>query len=155
MLFPETFFSPHYAYDSVLLPRHCRNNTGLGYFPFARHYSGNRGFFLFLQILRCFSSLRLLIFAMDHIFNMMGCPIRRPADQVLFANPRRFSQLTASFVADESLGIRRVLLSNFSRLIICCETVVPYIYQRSKKTLLIIYKTICFFTSVSFSQSCQ
>ena len=30
---------------------------GLGSFPFARHYSGNRKFFfLFLRVLRCFSS---------------------------------------------------------------------------------------------------
>ena len=45
----------------VLQPRHCRNNTGLGSFPFAHHYSGNRYFFLFLQVLRCFSSLRVLL----------------------------------------------------------------------------------------------
>src|SRR5690625_1253762 len=31
--------------------------TGLGSFPFARHYLGNRSFFLFLQVLRCFNSL--------------------------------------------------------------------------------------------------
>src|SRR5699024_78744 len=31
--------------------------SGLGSFRFARHYSGNRACFLFLQVLRCFSSL--------------------------------------------------------------------------------------------------
>ena len=31
---------------------------GFGYFPFARHYSGNRNFFLFLGVLRCFTSPR-------------------------------------------------------------------------------------------------
>jgi hypothetical protein len=31
-------------------------NTGLGSAPFARHYSGYRLFFLFLRVLRCFSS---------------------------------------------------------------------------------------------------
>ena len=41
---------------ALLQPRHCRNNTGLGSFPFDRHYSGNRYFFLFLRVLRCFSS---------------------------------------------------------------------------------------------------
>ena len=41
---------------AVLQPRNCRNNFGLGYFPFARRYSGNRCFFLFLLLLRCFSS---------------------------------------------------------------------------------------------------
>ena len=30
--------------------------TGLGSSPFARHYSGSRGFFPFLWVLRCFSS---------------------------------------------------------------------------------------------------
>ena len=34
-------------------------HTGLGSSRFARRYSGNRCFFLFLQVLRCFSSLRL------------------------------------------------------------------------------------------------
>ena len=42
-------------------------------------------------------------------FSRMGCPIRIPADQVFFANPRRFSQLNASFVAHGSLGILRML----------------------------------------------
>ena len=38
----------------------CRlvHAPGLGCSPFARRYSGNRGFFLFLEVLRCFSSLR-------------------------------------------------------------------------------------------------
>lgn len=36
------------------------HGIGLGSCPFARRYSGNRGFFLFLQVLRCFSSLRSL-----------------------------------------------------------------------------------------------
>src|ERR1700759_5503608 len=35
----------------------------------------------------------------------LGCPIRTPADQFLFADPRSFSQLTTSFFAFESLGI--------------------------------------------------
>lgn len=42
---------------AVLQPRH---NAGLGFSPFARHYSGNRCFFLFLWVLRCFSSPRSL-----------------------------------------------------------------------------------------------
>ena len=35
----------------------------------------------------------------------MSCLIRTPADHVLFADPRSFSQLTTSFFASESLGI--------------------------------------------------
>ena len=40
-------------------------------------------------------------------FNLPGCPIRIRADQILFADPRTFSQLTASFVAARSQGILR------------------------------------------------
>jgi hypothetical protein len=35
----------------------------------------------------------------------VGCPIRISTDQVLFADPRSFSQLITSFFASESLGI--------------------------------------------------
>ena len=44
----------------VLQPPLRRNGTGLGCFPFARHYLGNHCCFLFLQVLRCFSSPGLL-----------------------------------------------------------------------------------------------
>ena len=42
-----------------------------------------------------------------HPFRMTGCPIRKSADQRLCAPPRGFSQLVTSFIASESLGIRR------------------------------------------------
>ena len=40
-------------------------HIGLGSFPFARRYSGNRCFFLFLTLLRCFSSGGSLCMTMD------------------------------------------------------------------------------------------
>ena len=52
----------HFVYVSkiaVLQPRRCRNTTGLGFSPVARRYWGNHFCFIFLQVLRCFSSLRL------------------------------------------------------------------------------------------------
>ena len=48
----------HLTY-SVLQPQSCRNKTGLGYFHFARRYYGNHYCFLFLCLLRCFSSASL------------------------------------------------------------------------------------------------
>ena len=39
-----------------LMVRNPMPKHGLGSFPFARRYSGNRCFFLFLRLLRCFSS---------------------------------------------------------------------------------------------------
>ena len=47
----------HFISDIVVLqPLLCRNIIGLGCFLFARHYSGNHYCFLFLWLLRCFSS---------------------------------------------------------------------------------------------------
>ena len=40
-------------------------HRSLGSFPFARRYSGNRVFFLFLRLLRCFSSPGSLPYVMD------------------------------------------------------------------------------------------
>ncbi len=58
MNFPD--HSPHKISSDivVLLPPTCRNRTGLGCSPVARHYWGKTSYFLFLQVLRCFSSLR-------------------------------------------------------------------------------------------------
>ena len=41
---------------AVLQPRPCRDRGGLGYCAFARHYLRNHCCFLFLRVLRCFSS---------------------------------------------------------------------------------------------------
>src|SRR5690606_41785602 len=49
---------------------------------------------------------------------MPGCPIRKPADQVVCADPRGLSQLVASFFASGSLGIPRVPLFTFFRLLL-------------------------------------
>ena len=100
-----------------LLPRRRLDDSGLGSSPFARHYSGNRSFFLFLQVLRCFSSLRSpRLRSRCTAFGRAGSPIRTPTDHFPFADPRGFSQLTASFLAPGSLGIPRSPFSSFSRL---------------------------------------
>ena len=102
---------------TLLQPRPRLDAVGLGSSPFARHYSGNRCFFLFLQVLRCFSSLRSpRPTGRSGAFSPGGSPIRTPTDQFLFADPRGFSQLTASFIASGSLGIPRSPFSSFSRL---------------------------------------
>ena len=49
--------------DSAQGARNPGTNPGLGYSDFARRYSRNRCLFLFLQVLRCFSSLRSLLMA--------------------------------------------------------------------------------------------
>ena len=40
----------------IAVPQPQRRGTGLGFSPFVRHYLGNHGCFLFLRLLRCFTS---------------------------------------------------------------------------------------------------
>ena len=47
--------------NAALQPRRGRNRPGLGSSRFARRYSGNRCLFLFLSLLRCFSSAGWLL----------------------------------------------------------------------------------------------
>src|SRR5699024_10873542 len=58
-----TYLSRYFGYLKKLPDRSPTTPRGkplgLGFSRFARRYSGNRIFFLFLQVLRCFSSLRL------------------------------------------------------------------------------------------------
>ncbi len=68
--------------------------SGLGSSLFARHYSGSRGFFPFLWLLRCVSSPAYLPCPMcsgkdDWALPQPGSPIRKSAGQRLFsASPR-------------------------------------------------------------------
>ena len=112
--FPDGSSSLCSSLWTALLPRRVRKHPGLGSSHFDRHYFGNRCFFLFLQVLRCFSSLRSPRDLSRYAdFICMGSPIRTCADQFLFADPRAFSQLTTSFLASGSLGILRSLLFTF------------------------------------------
>ena len=73
-------------------------------------------YFLFLRVLRCFSSPRWPpASAGCHPFRMTGCPIRKSADQRSFAPTRGLSQLITSFIASESQGIRHVPFLAFFR----------------------------------------
>ena len=61
--FPKTILLAFSSLLQSITPR-CTHH-GLGSFPFARRYSGNRCFFLFLRLLRCFSSPGSLPYVMD------------------------------------------------------------------------------------------
>ena len=58
--FPDNFQFKYFSDIVVLLPQPCRNMIGLGCSAFARHYLRNHFCFLFLRVLRCFSSPRSL-----------------------------------------------------------------------------------------------
>lgn len=131
----------------VLQPPYCRNNMGLGSFPFARHYLGNHYYFLLLRLLRCFSSARSRI--IQYTFSILGCPIRKSTDRIAFANPRSLSQLITSFIASESLGIPRVPLFTFftlSPLLLSDRLLSPFLQ---------VEKASVVFSCVSFLPICQ
>ena len=50
---------------------------------------------------------------MHPFFKWIGFPIRKSADQFIFADPRGLSQLITSFIASESQGIPRVPFLTF------------------------------------------
>ena len=116
-----TFSTHHISCDvAALQPPARRNALGLGSSPFARHYLGNHCYFLFLRVLRCFSSPRsLTTFVVRLSFRQPGCPIRKFTNQRLFAPPRDLSQLITSFIACKSLGIHRTPFLTCLPLLYC------------------------------------
>ena len=83
--FPKTFLLASNSLLQSITPE--RTRSGLGSFPFARRYSGNRCFFLFLRVLRCFSSPGSPPYVMD--WRMDG---RSPSGRV---SPFRHLRITA------------------------------------------------------------
>ena len=78
---------PHNSEYTTLAGLHA---FGLGCSQFARRYFGNHGCFLFLRVLRCFSSPRSPLLPMDSAIDIpelpgMGSPIQRSSAQCLFS----------------------------------------------------------------------
>src|SRR6185312_6137751 len=94
-------------------------SPGLGYSGFARHYFRNHGCFLFLWVLRWFTSPGSLPAPMNSeqdnwCSHQLGSPIRTSPDHKMFASPRGFSQLTTSFIAFLRQGIHTHALSSLT-----------------------------------------
>lgn len=93
----------------------CITTLGLGSSYFARHYFRNRFYFLFLWVLRCFSSPRsppyttLLMYGYIVFFYYVSSLIRISVDWWIFAPPHSFSQLITSFFGSWCLGILPML----------------------------------------------
>ena len=85
---------------------------GLGFSDFARHYFRNHYCFLFLRVLRCFSSPgspHAPIYSVhdNAMLLALSSLIRISADLWIFAPPRSFSQLVTSFFGAMYQGILR------------------------------------------------
>ena len=96
---------------------------GLGFSLFARHYLGNHYCFLFLPLLRCFSSRGWLpALLRDNIPSVYWVvPFGNLRISRSCASPRSLSQLTTSFIASQTLGIHHaplIALKNLSAMIL-------------------------------------
>ena len=85
---------------------------GLGSSDFARHYFRNHFCFLFLRVLRCFSSPGSPPYTIYSYTDHTALPVRSSlirifADHRIFAPPRNFSQLVTSFFGATYQGILR------------------------------------------------
>ena len=97
LAFPKPFacLSAHFLRSITPACTHA----GLGSFLFARRYSGNRVFFLFLRVLRCFSSPGSLCIPMDSACSDRGLlcrvsPFRHPRINRYLLLPAAFRSLS-------------------------------------------------------------
>ena len=120
---------------------------GLGFSRFARRYSGNRVFFLFLQVLRCFSSLGLspdglciqpTVPAYDHWW---VSPFGHPRIKAYFRLPEAFRWLSrpSSTPSAKASSVRPCLLNLLSyspasdrKLSNCLLLFLPVAWQRRR-----------------------
>ena len=116
-----TFFASPFQVNSTI-PHTARSRSlpqkhyvfGLGWSDFARHYSRNHCCFLFLRVLRCFSSpgspcIPIYSVCNNMILLMLSSLIRISTALRIFAPPRSFSQLVTSFFGAMYQGILRML----------------------------------------------
>ena len=95
------FRSPPRYYSVVLQPRPRVATRTVWALPRSLATTGGIiVYFLFLRVLRCFSSPRWPL-SLDrcHAFSVTGCPIRKSRGQGIFAPNPCLSQLITSFVA--------------------------------------------------------
>ena len=114
-------------------PRPARRSS-LGYSLFARHYSGNHYCFLFLPVLRCFSSRGWLSFEY-YTFSIVGLPIRRSRDIMLVCS---FPWLIAAYHVLHRLSEPRhppYALKCFKRVITITRSFTTFIIPICQRTL--------------------
>ena len=97
---------------------------GLASSDFARHYSRNHCCFLFLWVLRCFTSPRSLY--PPYIFRRESpgriappggvSPFGNPRIKACLSAPRGLSQITTSFFGSRCQGIHRLLLETCNHM---------------------------------------
>ncbi len=91
-------------------------DSGLGFSLFDRLYSGNLFRFLFLRLLRCFTSPGSPPLRDDTTLLVPGYPIRKPSGQSMLPARRGISLVAASFFASLCQGIHRMPLLTYRNI---------------------------------------
>ena len=112
-------------------------HPGLGSSLFARHYSGNHVCFLFLQVLRCFSSLGWLSLRSNTPSVCWVVPFGNLRIYRSCAAPRSLSQLTTSFIVSQSQGIHHTPLSALKELLLLLISFFTTYYPNMSKNLTV------------------
>ena len=132
------------------------STRGLGSSDFARHYFRNRFYFLFLRVLRCFSSPGSPYIPMDSVYNnaylyALSSLIRISAGHWIFAPHRSFSQLVTSFFGAMYQGIPRMLFVAWSFLSI--SIILSYSFKIYSSSLQKFYTSNSSYSRLIFSYS--
>ena len=119
--------------------------VGLGFSDFARHYFRNHYCFLFLRVLRCFSSPgspHTPIYSVhdNTMLLVLSSLIRISADQWIFAPPRSFSQLVTSFFGAMYQGILRKPFVAWSSLYLLVSYKKFYFFHSANSFLIHSFK---------------
>ena len=102
---------------------------GLASSAFARHYSRNRGCFLFLWVLRCFTSprsLHITLCVQARVTGHDSCrvsPFGNPRITARLPAPRGLSQPPTSFIGSWCQGIHRAPLLTWPQRLMLASTV--------------------------------
>ena len=137
-------------YITILLSRSLPQDhydLGLGFSDFARHYSRNHFCFLFLRVLRCFSSpgspcITIYSLCNNMILLMLSSLIRISTGHWIFAPHRSFSQLVTSFFGATYQGILRKPFVAWSLIFIFSS--IFLLVSRLMKILLLFTRLILF-----------
>ena len=110
---------------------------GLGSSRFARHYSGNHYYFIFLSLLRCFSSGGWLPSCDGcYVFNIAGCPIRKSSDLTLVCSSPK---LIAAYHV-----LHRLSDPRHSPYALNCFKKIKCFYSGLRHLLLLVFTTYYF-----------
>ena len=125
------------------------SNLGLASSNFARHYFRNLVWFLFLSLLRCFSSGGSLpctyVFSQGYtVLHRMGFPIRKSAGQSLFPTHRSLSQVIASFIGSQCQGIHLTLFFAWTAVLLFSILIISYESSKQFSFYCLSFANNCF-----------